>query len=261
MTLSLLTPEILIVFLLLTIRIGAIVLSLPLLNSRNIPAQLKVMLILMLSVALYPLVQTQQVVIPQRLGHLGLVVVSEMLIGLTIGFVAQILFAGIQLGGEIISQQMGLNFATIFDPQNAHQVSLIAHFQDVLAMLLFLSGSAHHWFIIAMAESLQSIPLGALSASGAVLPVILTLLGKACVIAIQLAAPVSIALLLATLVLGVIARLVPQLNVFALSFPATLGLGMVMLALALPAVMGGIQLAFGQLGNDLVQVIRVLGAR
>lgn len=219
------------------------------------------MLILMLSVALYPLVQTQQVVIPQRLGHLGLVVVSEMLIGLTIGFVAQILFAGIQLGGEIIGQQMGLNFATIFDPQNAHQVSLIAHFQDVLAMLLFLSGSAHHWFIIAMAESLQSIPLGALSASGAVLPVILTLLGKACVIAIQLAAPVSIALLLATLVLGVIARLVPQLNVFALSFPATLGLGMVMLALALPALMGGIQLAFGQLGNDLVQVIRVLGAR
>jgi flagellar biosynthetic protein FliR len=184
-----------------------------------------------------------------------------MLIGLTIGFVAQILFAGIQLGGEIIGQQMGLNFATIFDPQNAHQVSLIAHFQDVLAMLLFLSGSAHHWFIIAMAESLQSIPLGALSASGAVLPVILTLLGKACVIAIQLAAPVSVALLLATLVLGVIARLVPQLNVFALSFPATLGLGMVMLALALPAVMGGIQLAFGQLGNDLVQVIRVLGAR
>jgi flagellar biosynthetic protein FliR len=112
-----------------------------------------------------------------------------------------------------------------------------------------------------MAESVQSIPLAGLSVSGAVLPVLLTLLGKACVIAIQLAAPVSIALLLATLVLGVMARLVPQLNVFMLSFPATLGLGLVMLALALPSVMGGIQLAFGQLGNDLVQVIRVLGAR
>src|SRR6266699_1858998 len=242
MTLSLLTPETLIVFLFLTIRIGAIVLSLPLLDSRNIPAQLKVLFILMLGVALYPLVQTQQVVIPQRLGHLGLVVVSEMLIGLTIGFVAQLLFAGIQLGGEIISQQMGLNMATIFDPTSAHQVSLVTHLQYVLAMLMFLSSSAHHWFIIAMAESLQSIPLAGLSTSGAVLPVIL-------------------ALLLATLVLGVIARLVPQLNVFMLSFPATLGLGLVMLALALPAVMGGIQLAFGQLGNDLVQVIRMLGAR
>jgi flagellar biosynthetic protein FliR len=108
---------------------------------------------------------------------------------------------------------------------------------------------------------LQSIPLAGLSTSGAVLPVILTLLGKACVIAIQLAAPVSIALLLATLVLGVMARLVPQLNVFMLSFPATLGLGLVMLALALPFVTGGILLAFGQLGNDLMQVIRALGAR
>lgn len=236
-------------------------LSLPLLGSRNLPTQLKVLLILMLGVALYPLVQIQQVVIPQRLGHLGLVVVSEVLIGLCIGFVAQVLFAGIQLGGELISQQMGLNIATIFDPHNAQQISLVAHFQYVLAMLMFLSGSAHHWFIIAMAESLQSIPLAALSTSSAVLPVILTLLGKACVIAIQLAAPVSIALLLATLVLGVMARLVPQLNVFMLSFPATLGLGLVMLALAMPFVMGGIQLAFGQLGSDLVQIIRVLGAR
>jgi flagellar biosynthetic protein FliR len=219
------------------------------------------LLILILGVALYPRVQLQQVVIPQRLGHLVLVVASEMLIGLTIGLVAQILFAGIQLGGELISQQMGLHIATIFDPHSAQQVSLVTHFQYVLAMLMFLSGSAHHWFIIAMAESLQSIPLAGLSTSSAVLPVILTLLGKACVIAIQLAAPVSIALLLATLVLGVMARLVPQLNVFMLSFPATLGLGLVMLALALPSVMGGIQLAFGQLGNDLVQVIRVLGAR
>jgi flagellar biosynthesis protein FliR len=261
MTLSLLTPEILIVFLFLTIRIGAIVLSLPLLGSRNLPAQLKVLLILVLGVALYPRIQIQQVVIPQRLGHLGLVVMSEMLIGLVIGFVAQILFAGIQLGGELVSQQMGLNMATIFDPHSTQQVSLITHFQYVLAMLMFLSGSAHHWFIIAMAESLQSIPLAGLSTSGAVLPVILTLLGKACVIAIQLAAPVSIALLLATLVLGVMARLVPQLNVFMLSFPATLGLGLVMLALALPSVMGGIQLACAQLGYDLVQVIRVLGAR
>jgi flagellar biosynthetic protein FliR len=261
MTLSLVTPETLIVFLLLTIRIGAIVLSLPLLGSRNVPAQLKTLFILMLGVALYPLVQLQQVIVPQRLEYLVLVVMGEMLIGLAIGFVVQLLFAGIQLGGELISQQMGLNLATIFDPHNAQQVSLVTHFQYVLAMIMFLSGSAYHWFIIAMAESLQSIPLAGWSPSGAVLPVILTLLAKACIIAIQLAAPVSIALLLATLVLGVMARLVPQLNVFMLSFPATLGLGLVMLALALPSIMGGIQLAFGQLGSDLVHVIRVLGAR
>jgi len=261
MTLSLLTPETLIVFLLLTVRLGAIVLSLPLLGSGNVPAQVKILFILMLSVGLYPLTQAQQVVIPQRLGHLGLVIVGEMLIGLTIGFVAQLLFAGIQLGGELMSQQMGLHVATLFDPHSAQQVSLVTHFQYVLAILIFLASSAHHWFILAMAESLHRIPLAGLSTAGAVLPVLLGLLGKACVIAIQLATPVSVALLLATLALGIIARLVPQLNVFMLSFPATLGLGIVMLGLALPYLMGSIQLAFGQLGNDLMQVIHVLGAR
>src|SRR5207244_11204184 len=138
------------------------------------------------------LVQTEQVVIPQRIGHLGLVVVSDMLIGLTIGFVAQLLFAGIQLGGEIISQQMGLNMATIFDPTSAHQISLVTHLQYVLAMLMFLSSSAHHWFIIAMAGSLQSIPLAGLSTCGAVIPVSLPLPAQLSAIAIQRAAAVSI---------------------------------------------------------------------
>lgn len=261
MTLALLTPDTLVLFLLLTVRLGAIVTSLPLLGSRQIPAQIKVLFTLMLSVGLYPLVQTQHGVVPQRLEHLGLVIVGEMLIGLAIGFVAQVLFAGIQLGGELMSQQMGLNIATIFDPHSAQQVSLMAHFQQVLAMLVFLAGSAHYWFIIAMAESLQSIPLAGFSASGAVLEVVLSLLGKACVIAIQLAAPVSAALLLATLALGIVARLVPQLNVFVLSFPVTFGIGLLILGISLPHLMAGMQLAFGQLGNDFGQIIRALGAR
>jgi len=261
MTLALLTPDTLLIFLLLMVRLGAMVLTLPLLGSRQVPAQLKVLFICMLSVGFYPLIQAQHVVLPQRLGHLGLIVVGEMLIGLTIGFVAQVLFAGIQFGGEIMSQQMGLNLATIFDPHNAQQVSLVTHFQYILATLVFLSGSTHHWFIVAMAESLHSIPLGGFIASGAVLPALLSLLGKACVIAIQLAAPVSIALLLAMLALGVMSRLVPQMNVFVLSFLITFGLGLLVLGLALPYVMTGIQLAFAQLGNDLVRIIHVLGAR
>jgi flagellar biosynthetic protein FliR len=261
MTLSLFTPDTLLLFLLLTVRLGAIVMSLPLLNSRQVPSQIKILFTLMLSVGLYPLIQTQHVVLPQRLAHLGVVIVGELLIGVTIGFVAQVLFAGIQLGGELMSQQMGLNIASVFDPHQAQQVSLMAHFHYTLTMLVFLSGSAHHWFIVAMAESLHSIPLAGFTASGAVLPVVLALLGKACVIAIQLAAPVSVALLLANLGLGILARMVPQLNLFMLSFPVTLGIGVLILGLALPQLMAGIQLAFGQLGNDLAQIIHVLGTR
>ena len=260
MTLSLLSLDTLFIFALLNVRIGAIVISCPLFNSRNIPSQLKIIFIFMLSLGLYPLTQAQPVTVPPGLAPLALVLLGEMLLGLAIGMVAQVLFAGIQLGGELMSQQMGLNIATILDPQHAQQISLITHFQDIMALLLFLSGSIHHWFILAMAESLHSIPLAGLSVSDAVLPTLLTLFGKACVIAVQLAAPVSVALLLATLALGILARLVPQMNVFMLSFPITFGLGLLILSLALPYLLGAIQGAFAQLDDDLIRMIRALGA-
>lgn len=260
MTLSLTTLDNLIIFFLLSVRLGATVMTLPLFNSRNIPSQLKIIFIFMLSLGLYPLVQTHTVVVPQSLAHLAIVVLGETLIGMAIGLVAQVLFAGIQLGGELMSQQMGLNLATIFDPHNAQQISLVTHFQDVLALLVFLSGSIHHWFILAMAESVRSIPLARLSMADAVLPTLLALLGKAFVVAVQLAAPVSVALLLATLALGIIARLVPQMNVFVLSLPLTFGIGLLMLSLALPYLLGGMQTAFAELGSDLIHMLRALGA-
>lgn len=261
MTLLFLTPDSLLVLVLLHVRLGAMVMTLPLLNSRNIPSQLKIILIFTLSLGLYPLTQAQPLVMPQGAAHLALIVLGEMLIGMAIGLVAQVVFAGIQLGGELMSQQMGLNIATIFDPHNTHQISLVTHFQDVIAFLLFLSGSIHHWFILAMAESLHSIPLAGFTMSDAVVTTLLSLLGKACVVAIQLAAPVSVALLLATLVLGIIARLVPQMNVFVLSLPLTFGLGLLILNVALPYLFSTLQGLFGTLGSDLVQMIRVLGAR
>lgn len=253
------TPETLVLFLLLVVRLGAMVTSLPLLGARQVPGQIKILLTLTLSVGFYPLMQAQHIIVPQRLEHVVLAIVGEMLIGLLIGFVAQVLFAGMQLGGELVSQQMGLNIATIFDPHHVQHVSLLAHFHYVLAVLVFLSSAAHHWFIMAMAESVRRIPLASFSASGAVIEVVLGLLGQACVMAIQLAAPVSTALLLATLALGIVARLVPQLNVFILSFPITFGIGTLLLGMALPYLVDGLHLALRHLGNDLGWMLRALG--
>ncbi|MGE3540110.1 MAG: flagellar biosynthetic protein FliR [Candidatus Tectimicrobiota bacterium] len=260
MTLSLLSPDSLLIVALLSVRLGAIIMSLPLFNSRSIPPQLKIIFIVTLSLGLYPLAQTQPLRLPQGLAHLAIMMLGEMLLGLAIGMVAQLLFAGIQLGGELMSQQMGLNIATFFDPQHAQQISLVTHFQDVMALLLFLSGGIHHWFILALAESLHRLPLAGFAVSEAVLPTLLSLFGKACVVAVQLAAPVSVALLLATLALGILARLVPQMNVFMLSFPLTFGLGLLVLSAALPYLLQAIQGAFAHLDGDLVQMMRALGA-
>jgi flagellar biosynthetic protein FliR len=244
-------------FLFLTVRLGAMVLTLPLLNSPQVPAPVKIVFTFVLSFGLYPTVHKAPLVLPPHFWSLGLLMLGELFIGLTIGFVAQVLFAGIQLGGEIMGQQMGLNVSTMFDPHGTQQLSVVGNFHYILAVLMFFAGSAHHWFILTMAESVHSIPLLAFTVPTSVVTAAVTVLGKAFIMAIQLAAPVMIALLLATLALGILSRLVPQLNVFMLSFPVTFGLGLLVLGWTLPYLLGGFQALFERLGTDLLQVMQL----
>src|SRR4029450_10951107 len=123
MTLTILSLEDLWRFLFVVVRLSAIILPLPFFGSRMLPVQLKIVLVLMLSMSAYPAVQTQKILL--RLGpvHVAVLLLGGLCIGLLIGFVAPLLFAGIQLGGELMSQQMGLSLASLLDPENAHQSS------------------------------------------------------------------------------------------------------------------------------------------
>jgi flagellar biosynthetic protein FliR len=236
------------------------VLVLPFWGARMVPSQLKILLVLLVSFSLYPAVQGQQVLIPQSLGVLTLCVLGEVFLGIALGLVVQIVLMGVQLSGELISQQMGLSMATLFDPQNANQTSLVANFQYIVSALIFFSTSAHHWFILALAESLHRIPLLELTASRAVAAPLIALLAHAFVVAVKLAAPVLATLLLASFGLGIVARLVPQMNVFMLSFPVNVGTGLLVMSFTLFYLLGEIRQLFGQLGRDLFTVIRLLGA-
>jgi flagellar biosynthetic protein FliR len=246
-------------FWLLTVRIGALVLALPFWGARVVPGHLKILLVFLLSFGLYPAIQTQPIAVPPNVGVLALFVLGEVFIGITMGFVVQLTFLSVQLSGELVSQQMGMSLATLFDPQNASQSSLIANFQYIVSVLLFFSTFAHHWFILALAESLHRIPLLEFTASKTVAMSLIALLAQACVMAIKIAAPVLVTLLLVSFGLGIVARLVPQMNVFVLSFPVSLGTGLLVLSLALSYLLGEIRVLFGQLGRDLVTVIRLLG--
>jgi flagellar biosynthetic protein FliR len=259
MTLTILSLEELLRFLFLTVRLSALVMALPLFSGRIIPAPIKGVCIVALSVNFYPLVQQQPVPIPLGPVHLGLLILGELLVGMLIGFVAQILFAGIQLSGEIMNQQMGLSFANIVDPQNGQQSSLISNFQYIFAVLLFFSMQAHHWFIQAMAESLHAIPLLGSTVPTTVGTVIVRIFSQAFVVAVQIAAPIFATLLLVNIGLGIMARLVPQMNVFILGFPVTIGVGMIILIGALPYYTGGIRSLFGQLSSSMRTVIQLLG--
>jgi flagellar biosynthetic protein FliR len=258
MTLTILSLEELWRWLFLTVRLSALLLALPFFSTRMLPAALKVICLVTLSVSFYPIVQQQPVPIPLGPVHLGLLVLGELFVGLLIGFVAQLFFAGIQLGGELMNQQMGLSLATILDPQNGQQSSVISNFQYILAVLLFFAMHAHHWFILAMAESLHAIPLLGSTLPTTVLAFLVVTLTKAFVAAVQIAAPIIAALLLANVGMGIVARLVPQMNVFILSFPVTIGVGLIMLTGALPYYMGILRGLFGQMQSSMRTVMQLL---
>jgi flagellar biosynthetic protein FliR len=258
MTLTLLSLEELWRFLFLTVRLSALMFALPFFSSRVIPAPLKVVCIVTLSVSFYPIVQRQSIPVPFGAVHLGLLILGELLVGLLIGFVAQVLFASIQLGGELMNQQMGLSLASILDPQNGQQSSIISNFQYILAFLLFFTGHAHHWVIQAMAESLHAIPLLGSTLPTTVVPFLVQLFSKAFVMAVQIAAPIIAALLLANVGMGIVARLVPQMNVFILSFPVTIGVWLIMLAGTLPYYTGSLWTLFGQLSSSMRTLIQML---
>lgn len=255
-----LLPEldtILIMFLLIT-RIGSIVFALPLLSSRNIPSLLKISLVLFLSFGLYPVIKDQRFDIPDSLFVLALLAITEIIIGFVIGFVAQIFFVSIRLTGDIISQQVGLSIATILDSQYNYPSSIVSNFYYILSVLLFFALSAHHWFVLVITESLRLIPILGFNPSKAIGITILDFFARSFLVAIQITAPVIVVLLLITIGVGVIARLVPQMNIFILSLPVNLGAGLLFIALTLSLFLKDIKAHYYQLSGALLQIVRLM---
>lgn len=252
------TQNELIIFLLLTIRVGAIIFTLPFFSSRNVPGQLKIILIFLLSFGLYPALEGQSIVMPQNGLALTLVVIGETMTGFIIGFTAQILFISVQLSGELISQQMGLSLATTLNPLHPSQNSLITNFQYILAALIFFSSSAYHWFILAISESLHIIPIMTWTLSSSVRTTLLDFVSKAFISSIKISAPIIALQLLVAIGIGILARLVPQLNIFILSFPLNIGVGLLVLSIMLIYMLKDIKLIFEQFGHDLFLIIRLI---
>ena len=163
-----------------------------------------------------------------------LILVQQLLIGMAIGFIMRVVFAAVEAAGEIVGLQMGLGFATFFDPQSAGQTLVIAQFFNLLATLLFLAVNAHLLLLGVLAESFKSLPISPqpLAAAG-----FYTVAGYGSIVfsvGLQLALPLIAILLMTNLALGILTRSAPQLNIFAIGFPITLGVGLIALDVTLP---------------------------
>jgi flagellar biosynthetic protein FliR len=214
-------------------RILALFSSAPLLSHQSVPMQLRIGLALLITVLVAPALPVAAAVSPYSLPGV-LLVVQQVLVGVAMGFAIQIAFAAAELAGDLIGLQMGLSFASFIDPARNEETPIVGSFLGLLLMLLFFAANGHLLLIGAVGESFRSIPVGI---NGLHWLAWRELVGAGALVfsaGLQIALPVIAALILANLALGVLTRTAPQLNLFAVGFPVTLLVGMLVLLLALP---------------------------
>ena len=239
-------------FLLILMRVGPILFMMPLLNARNLPNLLKVGLALAVSLVLWPVVPLDVSLFPTDPYGFGFFLISELMIGFLLGLSVQLVFAGVQLGGELAGFQMGLSMASAIDPQSGVDTTLIAQLYYLLALLIFLSIDGHHWFFRALIRSFQVLAPGEFVLKGPLYRHFLDLSGRIFLIALQIAAPVMAILFLIQIALGILARTVPQVNILMSSFPLTISLGLIFLGLSLDLLWPHLKNLFEESGKGLV---------
>lgn len=240
-------------------RMAGLFSAIPLFGGKIVPARVKVATVFAMALVFFPMVRAKLPQLPADSISLGLLTVREALIGLSLGLLSQVIFSAVEFCGQIIGTQMGFSAAAQFDPTMGTQVSIMSVFQNLLAILLFMSLGMHHVFIRAIVESYAVVPVGAWHMSGELLQFVIATTTGVFILAIKLAAPVMASLLAATVALGIMARSFPQMNIFMISFPLNIGLGFVVLGVTLLVFFRTLGHAFDSLGQQISVLFRLLG--
>ena len=245
-------------FVLVFLRVSAMIVTIPIFGDRAVPTMLKGGLSLFVTFLIFPFVLNALPKMDIALLPQIFMMAGEIMIGLIIGLTARFLFAGIQLGGELIGFQMGFSIVNVIDPVTSRQVSIISQFQYLLAMLLFLNCNAHHLFINATADSYRILGPQSYHFTGTLMDAILIFSQKIFVIAIKTSAPLIVVLFFTQVGLGVVARTVPQINIFIVGFPLQIAVGLIFLGLSIPVFQMVAGKLFTNLGGEVYLLLKLM---
>ena len=247
-------------FFLVVVRIGAIVMTMPVFRSQSIPILFKLGLAFAVSMALFSILQLEPLPVFNHIFPFAIGVIGELMIGISIGLSIRLVFAGIQIAGQLAGYQMGLAIANVMDPSTSQQLPILSQFNQLFAMLLLLATNAHHIFLRALAESYRLVPPFGFHFSNSLMQQIVDLGGKMFVIAVQVGAPIIAALLLISVAFGLIARTVPQMNVFIVAMPLKIGVGLLFLGFSLPYLSTYLNSLFRGLSKNIFILLKAMSS-
>jgi len=225
-------------FLLVFARIGTMLMLLPGLGEQNVSARMRLTVALVLAGVLLPLHRSAYHIDPGELGPAVVMLVEEILIGGVLGLTARLTVSALEVAGSVIAQQLGLGFVTAVDPTQGEQGMIVGNFLTMLGVTLLFATDMHHLVIAALNDSYTLFEPGELPATGDIAALITRTVAGAFRIEVQLSAPFIVFGLLFNIGLGVLARLMPQMQVFFVALPLSILLGLILLVLVVGAMMG-----------------------
>lgn len=246
------------IFILILLRVSAMIIMIPILGDRMIPVRIKAGLSLLITFLIFPFLQTAPWRLSSDIFSLVFRMAGEIIIGVMIGFVGRLIFDGIQLAGQLIGFQMGFSIVNVIDPVNNEQVSIIAQFQYLIAMLIFLIMNGHHIFLYAIAESFTIIPPLGFHFSGGLMQLLLVFVKNMLEVSIKTGAPIIAVLLFLSVGMGLVARTVPQINIFIVGFPLQIAIGLIGIGLTLPIFVTVLENYFSNLEGEIISLLRLM---
>ena len=231
-------PALAAAFMLVFARVGTMVMLLPGIGELNLPTRVRLLIALALTAVLLPLHRAAYVIDLQALGPVLTMAAEEMLIGAVLGLTARLAISSLNVAGFVVANQLGLGFATAVDPTQNEQGVLVGNFLTMLGITLIFATNLHHLVIAALDESYSLFQPGFIPVTGDMAHMITGIVATSFRIGIQLAAPFLVFGLLFNVGLGVLSRLMPQMQVFFIGLPLSIMLGLVLLLLVIGAMMG-----------------------
>jgi flagellar biosynthetic protein FliR len=242
-------------FVLVFVRVLAMVWLLPLFDSRTVAAGYKMGLSLIIAFLLFQNVPNPAVA-DSYLLLLG--VAKEALIGISIGFFVRTLFAMVTAAGEVVSMQSGLGFARAMDPTMLVNVTVLEQFKSLLAIMIFFGIDGHHVLLRGITVSLREIPLGAVVVRPALFQFMVSSTAKLFAASLKICAPVVVTLFLVDLSLGMLARMIPQVNVFIEGASMKILIAIGLLAVSLNLIVPVIVSVFRGMDGEIIKIMRCL---
>lgn len=239
-------------------RVGGLVTFAPFWSHNAVTGRVRALIAAALALVLTPTVAPHLNTPPINLVELALVIAGELLIGCAFGLVAKLVFSALEVAAQVLGFQLGLSLAAAIDPATRAQTVALGTIAQMLGLMVLLAADGHHWLLRATVQSYATVAPGGFSASPRLAEVLLRLSANALAVGVALAAPAIVVLLAVEVLLGVMGRAAPRLELMVMSFPIKIAVGLWLIGSALYFLPGAIRGALDALRQGIIAALRAM---